>query len=258
MNFKSRPFPRGLTLCKMSVSATNSRIQLAVILIWSTIRHLSLNAHKIQCMNGSFFDFLYVQWFISGQRLEKFVHCIIIPLTYEYLRPVLIVNLNVRRSKFFEDASHIRSLYAYDLMSITIIFLMVRWCLWPNREIRRYFLQKDRWFYGHFYYVTTQKNNVKTTLLPCQLWIDLHLPVVVVTWQFHLPSQWKPSPWYPGKQVQEKLPSVLVQCANTSQGRYLHSFSSEKLKTESIYQTGKNRIQFGYNYQSRKQNYFKY
>lgn len=107
---KSRTFPRGLTLCKMSVFDTNSRIQLAVILIWSTIRHFSLNAHKIQCMNGSFFDFLYVQWFISGQRLEKFVY-IIIPLTYEYLRPVLIVNLNVGRSNFFEDASHIRSLY---------------------------------------------------------------------------------------------------------------------------------------------------
>lgn len=45
----------------------------------------------------------------------------------------------------------------------------------------------------------------------------------------HLPSQWSPSPWYPGKHVQPKLPNVFVQWAKTSQGRYLHSFSSEKI-----------------------------
>jgi len=40
------------------------------------------------------------------------------------------------------------------------------------------------------------------------------------------PWQWNPSPTYPGKQEHAKLPSVLVQWANTSHGRYLHSFSS--------------------------------
>ena len=41
-----------------------------------------------------------------------------------------------------------------------------------------------------------------------------------------LPWHVKPSPSYPGKHEQKKLPIVLVQWANTSQGRYLHSFSS--------------------------------
>lgn len=46
------------------------------------------------------------------------------------------------------------------------------------------------------------------------------------------PSQWRPSPTYPGKQVQVKLPKVLVQCAKTSHGLYLHSFSSERQKCQ--------------------------
>lgn len=48
----------------------------------------------------------------------------------------------------------------------------------------------------------------------------------------------KPSPSYPGKQVQVKEPSVLVHEANTSHGRYLHSFSSvgmeENIRTEEM------------------------
>ena len=49
-----------------------------------------------------------------------------------------------------------------------------------------------------------------------------------------LPVQVKPSPSQPGQQVQVKLPRVLVHWANTSQGRYLHSFSSATHKDASL------------------------